>query len=1032
MAEPLRVLILEDNPSDAELMVHELRRAGFDLDWVRVETEADYIAHLDQGFDLILGDYSLPQFDGASALRLLRERGLDNPFILISSSVGEDIVVECMKLGAADYLLKDRLARLVPAVENALADRRLRAEKRLAEEALQASEVRYRRLFEAAKDGILILDPKTGQIVDVNPFLIDLLGYSHEEFLGKKIWEIGSFRNVVASRAAFTKLRKAGYVRYEDLPLEAQGGKHVAVEFVSNVYEADHRPVIQCNIRDISERKQAEETLRFSANLLEATEQAIIATRPDGTIIYWNRSAGELYGWPASEAIGRNIAEIIVPVMAEGQAAEIMAHLRQGQSWVGEFQVQRRDGTIFPAMVTDSPVHNEGGELVGIIGVSVDITERRRAEEALRESEDRYRDLVENSNDLICTHDLEGNLLSVNEAAVRLTGYSREALLSMNMADLLVPERRHLFSAYLAEIQASGQASDLMQVRTASGETRFWEYHNTLRTGGVAVPVVRGMAQDVTERQQAEEALRESEERYRDLFENLPVGIFQSTPTGRYRLINPTFARMLGFESPEEALKEVEDISTLYSDPRDRDEVVRLFEQQGRLSGYNIRHTRKDGSERWMSIYAKCAYDASGAISYYDGFTVDITERKQAEIALRESEERFKLLFENAPDAIYLHDLKGTLIDGNRQAEILTGYQREELIGASFLKLKLLGKGQIPKAVAALARNALGKPTGPDEFTLVRKDGGQVDAEIMTFPVNLQNQKLVMGIARDISARKQAEEALERERYLMNALMDNVPDGIYFKDAQSRFIRVNRATARKHGLENPEQAIGTTDFDYFTRESTQAYYDSEQAVMRTGQPVVDAEEKEVWSDRPPTWAATTITPLRDRAGDIVGIIGITRDITERKQAEEALQRYADRLAMLREVDLAILSAHSPEEVAQRALQSLDKLVPCHQSSIILVDIEAGEFTRLAQYPKGKSKLGTGSRFPLEHFDIWQEMKQNRISVREDIRSDLSSFTTPANPDTGRGTLHSQRAPGITDRYDWLAQPVGRWHWLFHC
>ena len=142
-------------------------------------------------------------------------------------------------------------------------------ERRQMEEALKVSETRYRRLFETAQDGILILDAETGQISDVNPFLIEMLGYSHEEFLGKKLWEIGPFKNIEASKATFLELQSKGYVRYNDLPLETKDGRPIGVEFVSNVYLVDHRKVIQCNIRDITERKRIAEALQKAHDELE-------------------------------------------------------------------------------------------------------------------------------------------------------------------------------------------------------------------------------------------------------------------------------------------------------------------------------------------------------------------------------------------------------------------------------------------------------------------------------------------------------------------------------------------------------------------------------------------------------------------------------------------------------------------------------------------------------------------------------------------------------------------------------------------
>ena len=142
-------------------------------------------------------------------------------------------------------------------------------ERKKMEEALKNSETNYRRLFEAAQDGILILDAETGQISDVNPFLLEMLGYSHEELLGKKLWEIGLFKDIEASKAAFGELQDKGYVRYNDLPLETKDGRKMAVEFVSNVYLVNHHKVIQCNIRDTTERKLTAEALKKSHNELE-------------------------------------------------------------------------------------------------------------------------------------------------------------------------------------------------------------------------------------------------------------------------------------------------------------------------------------------------------------------------------------------------------------------------------------------------------------------------------------------------------------------------------------------------------------------------------------------------------------------------------------------------------------------------------------------------------------------------------------------------------------------------------------------
>jgi PAS domain S-box-containing protein len=260
MSEAIRVLIVEDLPTDAELTEREIRKALGSCQFRRVETREDYLAALDgYGPALIVSDFKLPHFDGLTALTLAMDRCPDVPFIIVTGSMNEDTAVECMKAGAWDYVIKEHVKRLGAAVQSALERQRMRMRRKLTEQALGASETRYRRLFEAARDGILILDADTGLIVDVNPFLTELTGYSHDEFLQKHLWEIGPFKDAAASKAIFAELLAKTYVRYDDLPLQTRDGRTIAVEFVSNMYRVDSLNVIQCNIRDLTARKRAED-----------------------------------------------------------------------------------------------------------------------------------------------------------------------------------------------------------------------------------------------------------------------------------------------------------------------------------------------------------------------------------------------------------------------------------------------------------------------------------------------------------------------------------------------------------------------------------------------------------------------------------------------------------------------------------------------------------------------------------------------------------------------------------------------------
>jgi PAS domain S-box-containing protein len=269
-------------------------------------------------------------------------------------------------------------------------------ERKQAEERVRISEVRYRRLFEAAHDGVLLLDPVTRKITDANPFMTALLGYSHGQLVGKELFEIGLLKDEAASRQMFQKLRKSHEVRYEDLPLESQDGRHQEVEVVANLYQENGHAVIQCNIRDITERKQVEESLRASEEryrlLFELGPVAVYSCNREGEIQQFNRRAAELWGRrPApGKAGGRYCGSFkmhrpgggILP-HAQCPMAEVLAgQLPEVRD--AEVIIERPDGSRSTVLVNIRPLLNAQGNVTGAINCFYDITERKRAEEAHR------------------------------------------------------------------------------------------------------------------------------------------------------------------------------------------------------------------------------------------------------------------------------------------------------------------------------------------------------------------------------------------------------------------------------------------------------------------------------------------------------------------------------------------------------------------------------------------------------------------------------------------------------------------------
>lgn len=274
---PLRVLLLEDAASDAELALETLRHAGVTFVAEIVETRATFIEAL-RAFhpDVVLADYKLPSFNGREALEIVRRDHPDVPVIVVTGTLGDEAAIEMLKAGAKDYVLKENLTRLGPAVRRAYSEELGVRQRKAAERAVRESEARYRLLFDTARDGIVIAHADTGAIEDVNPFLTTLVGYTHDELVGKTLWEPVLFLDNAASRHTLAALRRNEAVHSEDLQLLTRDGRHIEVEFIGNVVIAENTRVLRCNIRDISERLAAQRQLHEQLAELQRFQKVTI------------------------------------------------------------------------------------------------------------------------------------------------------------------------------------------------------------------------------------------------------------------------------------------------------------------------------------------------------------------------------------------------------------------------------------------------------------------------------------------------------------------------------------------------------------------------------------------------------------------------------------------------------------------------------------------------------------------------------------------------------------------------------------
>jgi len=245
-------------------------------------------------------------------------------------------------------------------------------------QALESSEKRYRRLFESARDGILILDAETGKVVDVNPFLLQLLGYSYHALCGQYIWELGVFKDIAASKEAFKILQDSEYIRYEDLPLETHDGHPIAVEFVSNVYLVDQSKVIQCNIRDITARKRDDAERKRLLAAIEQAGEGIVMTDAQGNIEFVNPAFEQMTGYSHTDLLGRNPRLLKSDAHDELFYRDLWETISSGRTWAGRMVNKRKDGSLYTEETTISPVREASGRIVNYVAVKRDITEPLR------------------------------------------------------------------------------------------------------------------------------------------------------------------------------------------------------------------------------------------------------------------------------------------------------------------------------------------------------------------------------------------------------------------------------------------------------------------------------------------------------------------------------------------------------------------------------------------------------------------------------------------------------------------------------
>ncbi len=399
MGISLRTLIVEDNEDDAQLVLRLLRKGGFDPAYERVDTAiAMREAVGREKWDVIISDFNMPHFSGLAAIELYQEKGLDIPFIIVSGTIGEEAAVAAMRLGAHDYVMKNNLPRLVPAIQRELREAESRKEHKIAEAALRESEERINKAFRSIPDALIISRLEDGKIIEINDSWDKVFGYSRDEVIGKSSLALNLFADLSDRQRTTALLQKQGFVRDFELQIRQKSGVLRMASLSAELLEIQGEQCLLTVIQDVTERKLAEKALKESEKnyrlLADNVEDVIFVLDVDLNYSYVSPSVKILRGYEPEELLKQSSIETLMRSsrdLAIRTFSDIMDQEKSGGGEISlhrtlELEMGRKDGTTVWTEVKFSSIRDENRRLVGITGIARDISERRAAEQRIRKA----------------------------------------------------------------------------------------------------------------------------------------------------------------------------------------------------------------------------------------------------------------------------------------------------------------------------------------------------------------------------------------------------------------------------------------------------------------------------------------------------------------------------------------------------------------------------------------------------------------------------------------------------------------------
>ena len=626
------------------------------------------------------------------------------------------------------------------------------------------------------------------------------------------------------------------------------------------------------------------------SGLMAAVDQAsdaICITDAGGVIQYVNPAFSAITGFSKQDAVGQNSNFLKSGRQSTEFYRQLWSTIRSGNVWHGRLTNRRKDGTFYEEEMRITPVRDSVGVITGYFAVKYDVTEKTRLEEA----QHFLASIVESTEDAILTCSPSGAILTWNRGAQAGLGYSAEEVVGKPLAMLIVPERRHLFP-HFTQRMLRGETVSQHETECLHKDGRT--VHVSATGSPIADPAGQVKAfslivRNITERHQAEQKIQESERRFREVFENAPVGIFLSAPDGHFLQVNAAFAGMVGYSVQE--LLQMNWRQLCHPDDLSRalESKQQLWASQTGRVGVEGRCIHRNGSIVLMRIGVALMRDSQGCPLYSVIHAENITEHRRSEEALRQSEERFRTVFEQAPGGICITGFDRRYIKVNSAFANMMGYSEEELIGMSWKTLTHPDdRERSEKLLEEYSRDSATHYELDKRY--VHRNGEVLWAHVKASPVFDADGNMLWEVVHvlDITERKRSQHALLESEERFRAVFEQAPAGVCVNGPDRRFLQVNSAFANMMGYSRQE-LVGMSWTELTHPADLGVSEVVWQRLAANVGPCFELEKRYIRRDGEILWVQIKISPVLDDAGEMLWQVVHVVDITEGKRSQQALQ-----------------------------------------------------------------------------------------------------------------------------------------------